>query len=284
MPKLGIGISVFEGVSSQSSGPTYDAVTLAWKSAVEAAGGSVVNSINAVDAYVKGCKTDGIWAKLSSGLIIPAATDTFVGCFIPLVAPSGVIPVNNNFVASDYSLSTGFNPGVSNTTKSISTGFIPSSHLASDNSAQQSFYSRTNSKSSGYPGTMNVSAGTGKWLFCLNSTDNSSYFDCWDSGGSGRIISSIPNTLGLISSSRIAANDLRVYRNGSQVGSTGTGTIVSTRATGQVLVFAPGASDANVYENRICSYIYIGSGLTSSEEAFHYSRVQTMQTTLGRNV
>jgi hypothetical protein len=57
----------------------------------------------AVDAFVIGCKADGIWSAIKASCILAGAR-TLTGALVPLV---GTAPTNNNFVSGDYNRKTG---------------------------------------------------------------------------------------------------------------------------------------------------------------------------------
>ena len=91
--------------------------------------------------------------------------------------------------------------------------------------------------------------------------------------------------IGFYIGSRIASNDLRLYKNGSQIGSTATNPAGQTNAF-QIYVHDGDLSNAANWApsgQRFCLY-WIGKGLTSTQAANLYTRVQTLQTALGRQV
>jgi hypothetical protein len=57
----------------------------------------------AVEAFVVGCKADGIWPAIKASCILAGAR-TLAGALVPLV---GSAPTNNNFVSGDYNRETG---------------------------------------------------------------------------------------------------------------------------------------------------------------------------------
>lgn len=57
----------------------------------------------AIDAFVIGCKADGIWSSIKASCILMGAR-TLSGALTPLV---GTAPTNNNFVSGDYDRKTG---------------------------------------------------------------------------------------------------------------------------------------------------------------------------------
>lgn len=64
---------------------------------------SVANKA-AVDAFVRGCKADGIWTAIKASCLL-AGPDDLTGALVPLV---GVAPTNNGpFVSGDYNRTTG---------------------------------------------------------------------------------------------------------------------------------------------------------------------------------
>jgi hypothetical protein len=58
---------------------------------------------DAINAFVVGCKADGIWPAIKASCIL-AGAKTLAGALVPLV---GTAPTNYNFVAGDYNRETG---------------------------------------------------------------------------------------------------------------------------------------------------------------------------------
>ena len=73
--------------------------------AVEAADGQAleVGVKDAINAFVVGCKSDGIWAAIKTSCILAGAR-TLAGALVPL---AGAAPTNFNFVSGDYNRKTG---------------------------------------------------------------------------------------------------------------------------------------------------------------------------------
>ena len=82
-----------------------DADTIAYMQAVETADGQALelDVIKAYDAFILGCKHDGIWDAIKASCILAGAR-TLDGALVPL---KGGAPTNNNFVAGDYNRKTG---------------------------------------------------------------------------------------------------------------------------------------------------------------------------------
>jgi hypothetical protein len=280
--KWGLTAKLNSGHPYKSSPPLLNIEVNNWINAVVAAGGSVTSTTQAaVDNFVTGCKSDGIWTKLSGGLILPFASDDFSGVFVPLAAPSGATLTNNNFLSSDYSLSTGLDPGASNTGKCITTN-INFESLGSSTSIQISSYQRV------------VRSGTNT-LACSDPVETSnrvnfhagySDVDYWDafSVNSGGRINFSTGSAGLVSGSRTSGGSA-IYRRGTErVSTTGSD---GTFPTGKkLLIFACKTTSEGPYlcEKSVTSYFYAGPGLTSTEEGYHNARVQALQTALGRQV
>lgn len=88
-----------------ATGGGYDADAQTYIAAVETADGQALESgvKDAINAFVVGCKADGIWNAIKASCILAGAR-TLSGCLIPLV---GTAPTNVNFVTADYNRKTG---------------------------------------------------------------------------------------------------------------------------------------------------------------------------------
>ena len=89
-----------------ASGGGYDADAQAYITAVEAADAQSLETgvKDAINAFVTGCKTDGIWTAIKACCILAGAR-TLTGALTPLV---GTAPTNNGpFVSGDYNRETG---------------------------------------------------------------------------------------------------------------------------------------------------------------------------------
>ena len=88
-----------------AAGVTYDTDAQAYITAVEAADGQALETgvRDAINAFVVGCKADGIWAAIKASCIMAGAR-TLAGALVPLV---GAAPTNLNFVSGDYDRKTG---------------------------------------------------------------------------------------------------------------------------------------------------------------------------------
>ena len=77
----------------------------AYLQAVETADGLQLEQdvANAINSFVVGCKSDGIWSAIKASCLLAGAR-TLPGALVPLV---GTAPTNANFVSGDYDRKTG---------------------------------------------------------------------------------------------------------------------------------------------------------------------------------
>lgn len=82
-----------------------DANVVAYILAVESADGQQLEAgvISAIESFIVGCKSDGIWSPIKACCILAGAR-TLTGALVPL---AGTAPTNFNFVSSDYNRETG---------------------------------------------------------------------------------------------------------------------------------------------------------------------------------
>jgi hypothetical protein len=91
--------------AAAGGGAALDPDAAAYIAAVEAADTQAleVGVKDAINAFVVGCKADGIWGAIKASCILAGAR-TLTGALVPLV---GAAPTNYNFVAGDYNRKTG---------------------------------------------------------------------------------------------------------------------------------------------------------------------------------
>jgi hypothetical protein len=89
----------------------YDTDAQTYITAVEAADGQSLETAtkDAINAFVVGCKADGIWNLLDTACI-PMGARTLAGALVPLV---GATPTPNDFTSTDYNRKTGLRGGTS---------------------------------------------------------------------------------------------------------------------------------------------------------------------------
>jgi hypothetical protein len=85
--------------------PGLDPDAAAYIAAVEDTDGQALEAavVDAIDAFVVGCKADGIWTAIKASCILAGAR-TLAGALVPL---AGTAPTSFNFVDGDYNRKTG---------------------------------------------------------------------------------------------------------------------------------------------------------------------------------
>jgi hypothetical protein len=99
--------SLLNNIFSKTSGGGggFDADAAAYIAAVEAVDTAALEAgvKTAINAFVVGCKADGIWSAIKASCILSGAR-TLSGALVPL---AGTAPTNFNFVSGDYNRKTG---------------------------------------------------------------------------------------------------------------------------------------------------------------------------------
>jgi hypothetical protein len=256
----------------------YNPETVDYRARVIANGGTIADaSIDAVEKFVQDCKNALIWDKLLE--VAPFAGTNLSAALVKLVHPAGVpgVITNVNFVAGDYSESTGLLGD--GTTKYLNTGFNAQTHLP-DN-AHLGFYLREDVGVAGNRCLIGALAGTDQyWLGSLSPA----------SQVNARFGQTISATLaaslsrGFYIGTRESNNALRLYKNGALAGSDGT-TVIHARPNQNIYAFAwNSAGVAGGYAPARGSFYSIGQALNAEEAAALQDAVQTLQRNLNRNV
>jgi hypothetical protein len=267
-----------------SGGTTEDPIVTDWVERTVVASGSVSASTRAlIDDYIKGCKADGYWDVLANGLILPFASDGFFGCFVPLVLPLGAVISPQNFVAGDYSLATGLDPGLNNTTKQIQTN-IQAQQLFAASNLQFTQYKRSSRVLSASSAAMSVNmTSTSSRIAVIEAPSGATAatFDAFNSTAGRLSATSGSKTPLRVSSARWLSGRRSWLFNGVEhtFNTTSGGTFPSTSS-----VILMGTSGSSNRCSNILSYIYAGRGLTNAQETQHVARINALQTGLGRAV
>jgi hypothetical protein len=168
-----------------SSMQLYDPDAAAYIAAVEFADGQALEAAlkNAINDFVVGLKSDGIWNEINSACILMGAR-TLSGALIPL---KGTAPTSINFVSGDYNRTTGLIGNGS--TKYLDTN-VANSVMARNNNHHAVYNSTIHSNAFGNTGHYMASG--------LNATGTSSLFRAGATGQhSGRNKSSTSTQNGL---------------------------------------------------------------------------------------
>lgn len=151
-------------------------------------------------------------------------------------------------------------------------------------SAHISIYSRTSAASTTQYGGNGVQ-GIDSSIIIRRGIDNQAYIAMWANIAFG---GAQTNGQGLYLGSRIANNDLRMFKNGSQIGSTNT-TVDNTNTLSSFSYFLGGINNLGTpnnvaYDNKEMAFATIGDGFNSTEVSNLYTIIQNYNTTLSRQV
>lgn len=241
---------------------------------VEAADGERLESQvrGAINAFVLGCKADGIWTSLVASCIMAGAR-TVAGAIVPL---RGNAPTNNNFVAGDYSRTLGLLGNDSN--KYLATGYNnnDTTNFPQNDSHISCYVSATQTDASGV--LVGTQSTIGAILTMAYSSQTQIFFR--NRAATQRLFSAAP--LGFQGSTRNnSANFLsRATQSGGNI-SDSTTTVASSAPSNQLFGVFCGFSGttAGQFSAARMSFYSIGKSLTLSSLD---SRVTTLMTTLAR--
>jgi hypothetical protein len=241
--------------------------------AVESADGQELESgvITAVETFIVGCKSDGIWSALKASCILAGAR-TLSGALVPLV---GTAPTNANFVSADYNRKTGVKGNAS--TKRLNANRLD--NVDPQNSKHLAVY-QTDSEIR----TINVS-GTKTALASPNTTTSSELLTATGAGSNirrfrinstatGASVTDLQNTVGFWGASRSGSTNVASRVNGV---SSNFSTTSSTPSTGAIGVFSRGGNATISPSDARISFYSIGENLNLT---LLDTRVSTLMTSL----
>ena len=202
---------------------------------------------DAVNSFIVGCKSDGIWSAIKSSCILAGAR-TLSGALVPLV---GTAPTNANFVSGDYNRKTGLlGNGTSkylNAQRAINADPQNSQHYGVYVTEAPSLeVTRAFIGNAGVTGVNNYITANSA-LLSLSSRH------------SGLNLSNQGNTTGYKGVSRSASNAWTARSGGSTTSNTGASSVPNSTAIG---VFARGAASNGNVTNARFSFYSIGENLS----------------------
>ena len=167
----------------------------------------------------------------------------------------------------------GHNTGGATSFLNISTEF------ASPNIFSAGYYSRTtNANTASVEIGASVGAERMHLVIGFNSSTNAE-FDCYDES-STRVTGANGTEAGWFVGSRLSTTDAKLFKDGSQIGSTTT-TMSASPPNANLSVMG---SNTAGYSSRECAFVVIGDGLSATEIANDYTTIQAYQTALGREI
>ena len=231
----------------------------------------------AVGNFIVGCKTDGLWTR---GYRIGAyAGDGRLALKAPLKNTLGAATDTlTGFVDANY----GANGLVGGSGKRIETGFNMALLAGGEeNNFSVAVYVRAAAGAAAIMLGCGTSGDATKGLYLYQDTGQSA---CSMWAAAGQVSASGTQGGGFFLGSRTASNSLKLFKNGSQIGST------STSPGTNVSLFDIWVHDGNLSNSSwlassqtFCFY-WIGKGLDSTQQGNLYTRVQTLQTAFSRQV
>jgi len=236
---------------------------------VEAADGQRLESQvrGAINAFVLGCKADGIWTSLVSSCIMAGAR-TVAGAITPMV---GNAPTNNNFVSGDYSRTLGLLGDSS--TKSLTTAYN-NTDLPTDNDHISCYVTQAPTVGVLYKLYIGTASGIGGRLYMGLNT--AGLFNIKNRTLSGAGISTGEgNTTGFKGHSRNSSTNTIIRS--SQTNTTNT-TASTTLFSATIGVFASGPFIGQYSDARM-SFYSLG---TNIDLALLDARITTLMNTLAR--
>jgi hypothetical protein len=263
--------------AAAGGGGSFDAATTAWASAVVTAGGTVSGTQKGfVDTLIKGLKTDSVFTKLDRMFLL--AAENTQQAFIDIV---------NLGTATDHSTTFTANAGLHGGSGNyLDSGFAPSggtNFLL--NSASFGIYNLTN---------RTADAGSHTDMGVLDST-NSSYIQINAFGNSivgalndgATIGTSASQARGFWIISRTTSLQVDCYLNGNTtpINSTSSGA-AGGRSANNIFITGLNNGGSVIQQASPDQYacVFMGAGLTSTEQQKVSNRVNAYMTSLGINV
>ena len=282
---IGDGLTDAEAVNFRTAVQAYQTTlgrSIGTQTVSDADAQAFINAANIVDQVqatainnlVIGLKADSLWAKMKA--IYPVVGGTASAHAVNLKTPG---TYNLTFATGWTHSANGMTPNGSSAY--ADTALNPSSALTL-NSTHLSFYSRTNVSASqreiaiyqaGDNPTMALGTNFGNEI-----SDHYNY--------NQRISASIASSTGFYISARTTSTSHKLYKNNTTLG-TNTSTNVNSLPNGNLFIGASNNTTLGVitsYSTKECAFASIGDGLTDTDATNLYTRVNTYQTALSRNV
>jgi len=233
---------------------------------------------SAIDTLVKGLKTDGIWTKMKA--IYPFVGGTASTHKYNLKDPRDL----------DAAFRLQFNGGITHSSTGVlpngtngyaNTFFIPSVQIANADSFHFSIYSRTNGAWT-YPDIGAIEYdGDGNYyvvqsFYGINA--NGGNTTLWHGNNNARGFLDT-NSLGLYVGNRNLTGSATAFKNGVLKLTNSAGSALSAGVPMSLMALL-----GEFYGRRELAFSTLGTGLTNTDNTNLYTRIQTFQTTLSRQV
>jgi hypothetical protein len=254
--------------ATTSSGASYDTDAQAF---FTAAGITDTTQKDAVDALVVALKAASIWAKMDA--IYPMVGGDSTKHSYNLKAPgsyqltyTGGLTHNANGITGNGS--TGY----------IDTNYIPSSQLADTSSCSFVAYNRTNAN-----GIVLYTYQSGEGSVDLQRFSDGNVYAAYGKDQGNRVSTALADASGRFIVSRESSTSLKLYRNGSQLGSTVTANDAANAVSDSVKLLCEwGGTSASNFQSYNIAFFALGDGLNGTEAAAFDSALATFNTALSR--
>lgn len=287
IPHVGMVSASLFTPNAIASGIHAEQEVISYQSAVLSNSGTVSTAtINALNTFVSGAKADGFWSKLNF-LWIPLGDYAASTVALKHSAVNQLV-TRVNFVSGDYSESTGYNPGVSNSTKHIDCNMTPQAMTGSTTTGSFGVYSHSTFDEAGLSIGASVNSSTSRITIRPRFTGPGSqtYSEAWDTNyttGGGLQFASEDGS-GLWVLNRTSTSNATISRNASIIG-TNTRTISSTVPNINLLIFAGNFAGSVVgYSGRRQSMVFGGAALTNTDISNFWTRLQTLYSAISRSL
>ena len=271
--RIARGISVTNTSRPISTAIVYDADAVAFFTAASITDNTQKSAVNTL---VLSLKSANIWTKMKA--LYPVVGGVASSHAVNLKTPG---TYNLSFATGWTHSSTGMTP---NGATYADTFLVPSTALSLNNT-HLSFYSRTNIAANTHQmGSSQLTSEAQYLTLITRYVANTAYYAINVSQTNiGSTLVSNSDSRGFFIGSRTASNVVAGFRNSTKQL---TGTVTSTTIPNtKVFLGAINAfGSAGAYSTNECAFASIGDGLTDTDATNFYNAIQTMQTTLGRQV
>lgn len=270
----------YSGRNSVIAEFAYDSDAAAYFSRVEAIGDSIDTGTKlSINTFVRGCKDDGIWDLMLDVNVLCGSS--LSGAMVKLKTFN---PSNPNFrphpnCTLSFAQSSGL---IFGTGYGINAGVTPAS--IGTNSFSLGIYANTNQSSLSIFGTIGADNNSRTVVYCphpdtiiYSNLHQAPTNEIWGAGISGPV--------GFIHTNRTPDPTHRIYRNGSlYASSTSVGGTAPSDDFNWEGIRRNNVLEVGTSAGHRTSFFFLGSGMSPTQAGQLYTRVQALQTALGRNV
>jgi len=248
--------------------------------AVETAGGSLTDTEKvAIDLYVRDAQdnANAWWNDLLA--FWPFVGSSVAAHAINLKTPGTFDITFVNTIAGDH-VANGWTPNGTNAYGR--TGVIPSTDTIL-NDVALIYYSRTNNSTSSIQIGCATVSPTQVLQARIRGVDDKYLFHSYNNVGGGFVVAGATDSSGGMTYSRLSATDSKAYRNGSQVATIGTSGGI--RPTHEIYLGGRNnAGTADNFDDKQLAGAGVTNGLTAAQVLAEYTALQTLNTSLSRQV